>query len=224
MKFVHQFSVGESKFALRKLTRSEKERAHIFNAAKISECLREGILSKQLLIREYEKQGGVFTKEEIELQKSQYTKVSKLNVQIANLENKKRPTQADKKTLSTLKEELSKVLEEVQTFENERSTIFENTAESIAKNYTILWCLVKMFVQFKEVGEDQGEYVSVFDKETFEDNLDYYEELEDEPSEINSGLQRAKVFVSFWFSNQNIGESDFAALEEYFEKDNSWTG
>lgn len=223
MKLLHQYSIREEKFALKDLTRREKEQAHIYYAKKESECIREGILTRKLLMREYEKNGGLLSKEETKEIKGLYDSLLKLNVEAQKLKGKKKPNAADKAAQKQIEEQTSQVLEKIQIFEIEREQIFSNTADTIARNYTILWCIVKMFCQWKGEEDKGGEYVRVFQEEDFEEALDHFEEVQDEQTNVSMALERAKTLISLWYSKRILTEEDFSALETYFEADNPRT-
>src|SRR5690606_37282213 len=110
------------------------------------------------------------------------------------------------------------ISQQITLLEIQNEELLKNTAESIARDYGVLWCLTKMFCQWQGAEDNGGEFVLVFDKETFDENLDYFEEIEEQEGDLNTALDRAKTLVSLWYKGRLFTEEDFAAAEAYFEE------
>jgi hypothetical protein len=103
------------------------------------------------------------------------------------------------------------IKKEIQTFESSQISIFENTAESKARNKSILWWVLNL--SYEKIGD---EYSPIFEGETFDSKLDLYDAFEEDYEKyefILGVLRRFTYLTTLWFLGRANKESEF----KYFD-------
>jgi hypothetical protein len=119
-------------------------------------------------------------------------------------------TDEDKKKLNELTASLDQIRQDIQSFENAQVNIFENTAESKARNRAILWWVTNL--AFQQV---DGNFVPFFTAPTFEEKLDQYDEIEQSENSFSLDvLRRITYLITLWFLGRAETTEDFAQLDK----------
>ena len=114
---------------------------------------------------------------------------------------------------------MSRIRKQIQSFESEQIEIFENTAESKARNRTILWWVLNLGYEFK----GDSEAVQILDGESFNERLDSYDLIyEDETANefILSVIKRLTYLVTLWYLGRANDDEDFKVFDKSFIKEN----
>jgi hypothetical protein len=202
------------KFGIRKPNRRMYEDADLFYGVRLSEGIKQGLMTKTLLAKRFINDGGTMSEDE----KDDYATAYE---ELTEAENKIQRTQinieklSEKEKTEKLRKEMKSALElrySLQNIENEQSSLFDQTAEARAKNKTILWWV--LHVSYMEEGES---FVPVFGDLTYEERLDKYDEYEDKDDLFwNESIRKLAYYVSFWESGQVESEEDFKSIDEMF--------
>ena len=205
-------------FAIRKPIRAMTDEAELFYGVKLAESIKAGMLTRTLMVKKYDKDGGIFTDGEVE-------KIKLLLEELANYQIKYQPfidkeekketiTEEEKKEKTNIETQVNALRLELIELENTKNNIFEQTAENRARSKTIMWWI--LFLSYKKQGDD---YVPLFGDTTYEQRLKKYDEIEDGDDEfIKKIITKFAYFVSFWYSGRAAKEEDFKGIEVYLKE------
>lgn len=197
------------KFALLKPNRKLKEDGELFYAKEVSRFAKAGVLPKAAWGTILSNGGGSISEQEREVYGELLLKFrdGSFELQSILIKTESERSNAEKKRADEIIIELDSIRKEIQSFESSQIAIFENTAESKARNRTILWWV--LFTSYLEKG---GEHVPFFEGETFEEKLDAYDTFEETNAEdhINIlGIRRLTYLITLWFLGKADTEEDF---------------
>lgn len=193
-------------FKIKKPNRRLIEEADIFYAAKVGEYLKAGLLSKNLIAKRLENDGGDLgeetKKEYIQIVSEYY----KLKTTIEELEKtiKEKNLDEDKEKLKIANENLEDLKFKLTDFEYRRNAIYEQSAETKALNKQIFWYILNCTYWNK--GDEKSDFVPYFEGKTFDEKSDSYDSKEEENlnSEFfNSLTQKLAFSISYWFNSAN---------------------
>jgi len=209
-----------TEFLLKKPNRKLYDEAELFYGVKMSEGIKAGLLTRNLLAKRYEDDGGAFSETEKERYAELYTEIyNKENeyqrLQL-NLENK---SQAAKDDLADgIIGELAELRRELVEIENSQSNIFDQTAENRAKNQTIMWWVLQL-AHWKEHDHENGK--PFFEGKGYDERLDSYDDYEDSDDDfLNEAIRKLAFFISFWYMGRATSTEDFVAVEELYDEQN----
>lgn len=207
-------------FYIRKPNRRLYDDAELFYGVKMSEGIKAGLLTRNLLSKRYEDDGGAFSEAEKErysqIYMEIYTKEAEYQRLQVNLDNK--PQELRERISQDILIEISELRRELIEIENSQANIFDQTAENRAKNQTIMWWVLKLS-HWKEHGrEDESEF---FVGKDFEEKLTTYDEYEESDDEfLNEAIKKLAFFISFWYMGRATSEEEFKAVEELYGSQN----
>ena len=187
----------EKTFVVKKPNRSLYDEAELFYGVKLSEGIKAGLLTRALLAKRFNNDGGILSDGERDKFAGLYMGLFEKQAKLQKLElrDSKELTSEEAREKELLIEELGSAREEIQEFEMAQAALFDQTAENRARNKTILWWVLQL--SYEKVGDD---YVEVFKWKGFEERLaeyDKFEELEDDF--LDEMLKKFSYVVSFWF-------------------------
>lgn len=187
------------KFRLKKPTRKLYEGADFNYGVELSKGIRSGLLTKALLLKRYNNDGGPFSKDEdnywTELRNQLYSIESQIQ-RLRMQENENISEEEKEKNEAVLMELRKEVLEQLQAIDKEYESLFEHTAEANAKNRTTYWWLHQMTQWDKD---DNGNFVDFFEGDNEEEKQASYDKYDEQNDEfINRCINKALYFVSFW--------------------------
>lgn len=207
-------------FLIQKPTRKLFDAAELFYGVKMSEGIKAGLLTRNLLAKRYEDDGGAFSEAEkqrySELYLAIYNKEEEYQRLQINLDNK--PQELKDRLAQDLLLELSDLRRELADIENAQSNIFDQTAENRAKNQTIMWWVLKLS-HWKEF--DHKDVEEFFGTGPYEEKLEKYDDYEDDEDEfLGEAIRKLAYFVSFWYMGRATDEEEFKAVEELYDSEN----
>jgi hypothetical protein len=205
-------------FALKKPTRAMLDDAELFYGVKLAEGIKAGMLTRTLMVKKYDKDGGIFTDGEVEKIKILLEEITniqiKYQVYVEKEEKKEKLTEEENKEKIELENQINALRLELVELENAKNNIFEQTAENRAKNKTMMWWI--LFMSYKKSGED---YVPLFGEGTYEQRLKKYDEIEEgDDAFLKKILTRFAYFVSFWYAGKATKQEDFKIIENYIKE------
>ena len=206
-------------FAIGKPNRHMLDDGEYFYHQKYHEYVKGGILPEVLLRKLYGNEKGIFTEEE----KGQYVE---LYIELGNnlslersIENKENVTEEDKLEMERLIVRKKEIHNQISNFENAKQSIFENSAEALARNKVIFWWLLSLLLQEKD-----GEFVNMFDGKDHAERAIQYDAIaeiiddEGKDYEFYSKLvERASFLVSVFYINGAVKPEEFANLVANFD-------
>jgi hypothetical protein len=184
-------------FVVKKPNRSLYDEAELFYGVKLSEGIKAGLLTRALLAKRFNNDGGILSENEKDKFATLYMGLFEKQAKLQKLEMKvsKDLTEKEKKEKEGLLAELGSSREEIQEFEMAQASLFDQTAENRARNKTILWWVLQL--SHEKVGD---EYVEVFSGDNYDKKVAEYDHYEDQEDEfLDEMLKRFSYVVSFWF-------------------------
>ena len=193
-------------FKIKKPNRKIIDEGDIFFAAKVGEYLKAGLLSKSLISKRFENDGGDLS-EDI---KKKYTETINdfYNFQLELGKLKEKPenelTEEEKNKIEELRADISELKQVLTDFEIQRTSIYDQSAESKALNKQIFWYILAL-TNWDE-GKEGVEFKPYFAGKTFEERCDAYDKIEEDEnnSEFFLSLTGKLAFaISYWFNSGN---------------------
>jgi len=206
-------------FSIKKPTRKLYDEADLFFSVKLSEGIKAGLLTRTLLEKRFENDGGIFSEGDkdryFELYRLVFEKENELQQVALNLKNLNEEQKNEK--ISGVYTELTLLKRDLQEYETLYSSLFEQTAENRAKNATVMWWV--LFLSQYKKSEDE-EYVGVFDGNTYDSKIESYDLYEEDDDNFwVEAIKKLVYFVSFWYSGNVQNEDDFKQAEEFYHQD-----
>jgi len=195
-------------FFVRRPNRRLYDDAELYYAVKLSEGIKAGLLTKALLEKRYENDGGALSDPDIERWGSIYSDFYENQRELVELEDKKR-SEEEETRLDELKDLLNSTRSALTNFEMSQQNLFEQTAEVRARNKTILWWVLNLSYAIAENGEEY----SFFTDGSSEEKLEYYDQLTEEEDEfIEEVIKKFTYLISFWYVSKVDNEEDFREM------------
>lgn len=188
---------------------------------KLNEMMKEGLLTKAMVVKKYADTGGILTQEESKALLRVQKRIGELNTRVIEIAPKEEKTEAETKELQESMEELNALRTQLATLESNYSALFEHTADAKAMNHAILWFTLVLsevgYPNLDDSGEegDDVDWKPMFEGNTFDEKFESYVEAEDSNDQIYV-LSRKKLtyFVSFWYTGAAFSREDFEELEK----------
>ncbi len=179
----------------------------IFRAMTESEYIKKGIITIPLLEKRVLNEGNVYTEKQLkrieELKDIFPKKQLELDELNKTLEIDK--TEDQKKQTEDLSKEIIGFIEEFDELRSINEGIYNRTAESLARNRTLLY-----LVLFLSYEDKDDKFIPVFGEGTFEDRFKKYEELEERQDEYEYNLfKRLNLIVGAWYLGRASTKEDF---------------
>lgn len=204
-------------FFIRKPNRRLYDDAELFYGVKMSEGIKAGLLTRNLLSKRYEDDGGAFSEAEKERYSELYMQIAQRESEYqrmqTNLDNK--PQELKDRISQDILLEISQLRRELIEIENSQANIFDQTAENRAKNQTIMWWVLKLS-HWKEYGREAE--TEFFSGEDFDEKLNTYDEYEESDDEfLNEAIKKLAFYISFWYMGRATTEEEFKAVDELYQ-------
>ena len=198
------------KFFLRRPTRSMTDEAELYYGVRLAEGIKAGLLTRALLEKRFENDGGTRSDDENQEYKKIIEKLQNFHREqskLLDIDLKKR-TPAQKKRLKELDSEIKPTRRSLRDLQLVEDSLYEETAESRARNKVILWWMLHL--AHVEEGEKETDF---FGKGSFEDRLERYDEI-DEGEEFFEIVVARKFayYVSFWFVGRPNTQKEFQEM------------
>lgn len=194
-------------FTLKKPTRGMFDEAELYYGVKLGEGIKAGMITRSMLAKRFNNDGGVFSDPEIKDINDIYKNLFDAENDFQRLSAKQDKTEEEKKELEECKNKYIGLRREIQRSEMGRESLYDKTADTRAKNKLLIWWLIALSYQ-KENGKD----VPFFKGENLDEQLDDYEEISEGSDEVKKlALKKFLYFVSFW-------NSTGASIKEEFDK------
>lgn len=189
-------------YIIKRPTRDDYEEAEFIYAQKFGDDIRKGILTRSEIVKRFATEDVVIKRvyDEYATKENEYQRVKLLEKTEENITRQ-----------TKLEQELLNILVEIQNFENTKSSVFDHTAESRARNKTVFWWILNLAYKL----EDNKE-TPLFEGSNFEEktkSFDILREKEDDNS-LQEAIQRYFYFIPVWYTGQLTKEEDFKKAED----------
>ena len=199
------------KFCIKKPNRGLFDEAELFYAVKLSEGIRAGLLTRALLSKRYENDGGPLSQTEIDRFGVLYSEYFEKQREIQRLLLKESKTDEEVAELKDLNEEQEVMRRGLQQFEMDQASLYDQTAEVRARNKTILWWILNLAHSINDKGEERP----VFKGASFEEKLQAYDTIIETEDAFNAEIvQKFTYFISFWYVGKASTPEDFKSVAD----------
>lgn len=204
-------------YAIKKPTRSLRDEAELFFGSKVSEGVKAGLLTYQMINKRYLNDGGSQSEPEQEYEKFLYSQLLEKQIDFQRLSVNKERSPDEELEFEKIKKDLSFLERQAQRYELGRSSLFNNTAEQRAYSKTIIWWTLHLSFKKELVKDAEGEkdrefrFVPVFGDGSYESKMKKYDELEDEEDTSLTArvYKRLLYLVGIWYNGQCVKHEDF---------------
>ena len=192
-------------------TRKQMQEADMEFSIEMSKCIRNGILTKAMLLNKYNDTGGLISEADAKTMVGSADEIKELQAKLTiyNLKPESERDEDDKKKIETL---TSQILQRRKTLiEKETSyiTLFNHTADIKAQNRAILWYVLHLSF-FKDSSKKNAEFEPLFPGKTFENKENAMFEYEESRNEIyEKCYSKLASIISYWFFTSNIDNAEF---------------
>lgn len=198
-------------YFIKKPTRALFDEAELFYGVKLSEGVKAGLLTRTLLNKRYVDDGGILADKtknaEADAYKDLYDAQNELQRLLA-LEEKDRPDYFAVKK-EELESKITVIKNSLTELEMQKESLFDNTAETRARNKVITW-----WILFLSYYEKNGEKLPFFGEGDYEARMNKYDEIfESEDPHLVKVANAFIYFISFWYVGRANSKEDFDVLK-----------
>jgi len=201
----------EHSFVITQPTRRQMEEADMEYSIEMSKCVKQGVLTKAMLMNKYSDTGGMLSESDAKALSKMYGELSVLQTEFTQLNLK---SNKDQDKLNEVSEKMANLRRSIATAETNFSALLNHTADTRAQNKVITWYLLNLTHTEKD-----EEKTPFFEGETFEEKkLNFYEMEENEDPLFTLVYDKLTAFISFWYFSANTTSKDFEELEQDIEE------
>jgi len=211
------------KLAIKKPTRSLFDEAELFYGVRLSEGIKAGLLTRALLAKRFNNDGGVLSDEEQKEYNDLYLEFFNLQNEFQKLSIKEESirTEEEKANLKSVIEKMNNARDRLQKYEMAQANLFEQTAENRARNKTIMWWVLQLSL----IQGDDKKFKELFNEGSYEEKLKRYDEIEESDSNLEKiALQKLLYLISFWYIGRAASQEEFEKLLNIAKKDEETKG
>ena len=198
------------KFFLRRPTRAMTDEAELYYGVRLAEGIKAGLLTRALLEKRFENDGGTRSDDENQEYQKIITKLQgfhKEQSKILDIEERKR-NPAQKKRLKELDSEIKPTRRALRDLQLVEDSLYEETAESRARNKVILWWMLHL--AHTAEGEKENEFFGTGD---FDQKIERYDEIDEGEDFFDIIVARKfAYYVSFWFVGRPNTQKEFQEM------------
>ena len=191
--------------------RKQMQEADMEFSIEMSRCIRNGILTKAMLLNKYADTGGLISDADAKIMVSAANEIGDLQSRLTIL-NLKPESERDEDYKQKIEKVTSEILQKRKTLiEKETSymTLFNHTADIKAQNRAILWYVLNL-TQFKDNSKKNAEYEWLFPGKTFEQKESMMFDYEENKNEIyEKCYSKLASIISYWFFTSYTEKEEF---------------
>lgn len=203
----------EHVFVIKQPTRRQMEDADMEYSIEMSKCVKQGVLTKAMLMNKYSDTGGMLSESDAKKLSEMYGRLGEMQTEFTqiNMQSQSKSNEEKRKEIS---EKMASLRKAIATAETNFSALLNHTADSRAQNKVITWYLLNL-----SYIEKNGELEQFFEGETFEQKKDFFYSLEEAEDELlNIVYDKLTAFISFWYFSSSSSTQDFEDLEKDIEE------
>lgn len=198
-------------FALRQPNRRQVQEAECIYSIEMSKAIRQGILTKAMLLNKYKDVGGLVSEKDSQELTEKYREVESLTAEVVSIKSSppesRTPEQAEQ--LLKLESSILSLRKEIILREMSYLDLFNHTADTRAQNRSILWYILHLSF-YKDPTKNHKDFVPFFEGKTFEEKENYLVELEESADWLYNEVNHKLVNVfNFWFFSEDASKEDY---------------
>lgn len=206
------------KLGIKKPTRSLFDEAELFYGVRLSEGIKAGLLTRALLAKRFNNDGGVLSDEEQKEYNELYLEFFNLQSEFQKLSIKEESirTEEEKANLKSVVEKMNDARDRLQKYEMAQANLFDQTAENRARNKTIMWWVLQLSL----IQDDDKKFKELFTEGSYEEKLKKYDEIEESDMVLEKiALQKLLYLISFWYIGRAASQEEFEKLLGMIQKE-----
>lgn len=201
----------ETMFVIKQPTRREMEEADMEFSIEMSKCVKEGVLTKAMLLNKYTDVGGMMSEEDAKSLAKMYGELAELQTKFTNFKIKEQDPDKFTEKQKEVYEDITTLRRTIATIETNYSSLLNHTADTRAQNKVISWYLLSL----TNIENAEKDLIPFFEGESFEEKKETLYRMEEEENELLSVVyDKLMAFVSFWYFSVSASEEDFLELEK----------
>jgi len=201
----------ENTFVITQPTRRQMEEADMEFSIEMSRCVKEGILTKAMLLNKYTDAGGIMSEEDAKALAKMYGELAELQTKFTNFKLKESDPEKFTEKQKEVYEEMANLRRTITQIETNYSALLNHTADTRAQNKVISWYLLSL----TNTENEEKDLVPFFAGETYEEKKEsLYKKEEDEDDLLSVVYDKLMAFVSFWYFSVTTTNEDFVELEK----------
>lgn len=197
--------------AIKLPNRKQVQEAEMVYSIEMSKCIKQGILTKTMLLNKYSDTGGLVNEKDSTELNSNYEKYYGLQVELANLNLKPESerTEEDKQLITDKQSDLIDIRRTIVERETSYLNLFNHTADTKAQNKAILWYVLTLS-HYKDSSKNHTDYMPIFAGKTFEEKEETLFSLEEKEDELyEKAYNKLASIISFWFFTGKVDKEEF---------------
>ena len=204
------------KYFIRRPSRTMLDDAELYYGVQLAEGIRAGMITRPLLSKRYSNDGGIMNDIQQKALTETSEKIKKLyeeQEKIIVIDEKKR-TAAQKKKLKQLEKEAEPHLDILKRYNMAEESIYEDTAESRARNKTILWWMLNL--SYEDVNGAESPF---YGEGGIDDKLEKYDEIDESQDPFLTQVAGEFMYnVSLWYFAKPKDQEEFSQVKNNFNK------
>jgi hypothetical protein len=217
------------KFFLKRPTRKMFDECNLFYSVKVSEGVKNGLLTRSMINKRYQDDAGALSEEEKKHFNEKYgellLKEKEFQVLQLNLQDDKEITDEQRQEkLAEIVKDTEELKAELERYQVKAEDLYEHTAEARAARQTNMWWLLFLtYIKFKN--EERGgidDYMPMFAGKKFDQKLEAYEQVEERIAEEENKyinfeaevIERSGYLLAAWNGGNCKTQEDFERVAE----------
>ena len=204
------------KYFIRRPSRTMLDDAELYYGVQLAEGIRAGMITRPLLSKRYSNDGGIMNDIQQKALTETSEKIKKLyeeQEKIIVIDEKKR-TAAQKKKLKQLEKDAEPHLDILKRYNMAEESIYEDTAESRARNKTILWWMLNL--SYEDVDGAENPF---YGEGGINDKLEKYDEIDESQDLFLTQVAGEFMYnVSLWYFAKPKDQEEFNQVKNNFNK------
>jgi len=196
---------------LKEPNRKQVQEAELVFSIEMSKCIKQGILTKAMLLNKYKDTGGLASETDSKQLTERYQEYEKAQLDLVTLKLTPEAERAEdfKDQLSNKEAEVVNLRKDIIQRETSYLSLFNHTADTKAQNKSILWYVLNLSF-YKDPTKNHKDFVPVFEGKTFEEKEENMAKMEDAGDFIyeQTYLKLASIF-SYWFFSGTVNKEEF---------------
>ena len=207
----------ETTFVINQPTRRQMEEADMEFSIEMSRCVKEGILTKAMLLNKYTDAGGMMSEEDAKALAKMYGSLAEMQTKFTNFKLKESDPEKFSEKQKKVYEEMANLRRTISQIETNYSALLNHTADTRAQNKVISWYLLSL----TNVSNADETLTPFFVGENYEEKKEsLYKMEEDENDLLGVVYDKLMAFISFWYFSVSASNEDFENLEKDIEEGN----
>tara|TARA_Y100000361_G_scaffold65879_1_gene57869 strand:- start:34426 stop:35271 length:846 start_codon:yes stop_codon:yes gene_type:complete len=200
-------------FVLSQPTRRQMEEADMEYSIEMSRCVKQGVLTKAMLLNKYSDSGGIMSEAEAKALADMYGRLSELQTEFTSWKISDKQKFSDKQ--KEVVDEMANLRRDIAKTETNFSALLNHTADNKAQAKVISWYLLFL----TKLVNEKGDLEDYFRGETFDEKLESLYIMEESEDDLLALVyDKLTAFTSFWYFSVSATKEDFENLERDIEE------